>query len=71
VPSYGDTACKVLLPECAAVQAGTASLAAGLFAAGRERALADHRSNEMRQLANKLFAIEYETRKLPAAPVRT
>jgi serine/threonine protein kinase len=45
----------------------TASLAAGLFVAGRERSLAERRFNEVRQLANKLFDIEYETRKLPGS----
>ncbi len=42
-----------------------ASLATGAWVADRERRIAERRFAEVRQLANKLFDIEYEVRKLP------
>ena len=41
-----------------------ASLTAGLWVANRERRIAERRFTDVRQLANKLFDIEYEIRKL-------
>jgi predicted Ser/Thr protein kinase/tetratricopeptide (TPR) repeat protein len=40
------------------------SLAAGLYVANRERTLAQRRFADVRQLANKLFDIDYEVRQL-------
>ena len=42
-----------------------ASLATGAWVADRERRIAERRFADVRQLANKLFDIEYEVRKLP------
>jgi len=51
------------VPMAAAI-AATASLSAGLWVANRERGIAQRRFADVRQLANKFFDIEYETRKL-------
>jgi len=48
----------------AAVAAAVASLSAGLWVADRERRVAERRFTDVRQLANKMFDIEYEIRKL-------
>lgn len=42
-----------------------ASLSAGLWVANRERAIAQRRFIEVRQLANKLFDIDVEVRRIP------
>ena len=42
-----------------------ASLSAGLYVANRERAIAERRFLEVRQLANKLFDIDVQVRQLP------
>jgi tetratricopeptide (TPR) repeat protein len=44
-----------------------ASLSAGLYIANRERALAQKRFMEVRQLANKLFDIDVQARELPGS----
>jgi tetratricopeptide (TPR) repeat protein len=51
------------MPMAAGI-AATACLSAGLWVANRERAIAQRRFADVRQLANKFFEIEYETRKL-------
>jgi tetratricopeptide (TPR) repeat protein len=45
----------------------TASLSVGLYVANRERALAQRRFLEVRQLANKLFDIDVQARQLPGS----
>jgi serine/threonine protein kinase len=54
-------------PALAAAFMAIISLATGLYAANRQRAIAARRFAEVRELANKLFDIEYETRKLPGS----
>ena len=44
-----------------------ASLAAGLYVANRERAIAQRRFADVRQLANKLFDIDTQVRQLPGS----
>jgi len=44
-----------------------ASLSAGLYAANRERAIAQRRFQDVRQLANKLFDIDAQVRNLPGS----
>lgn len=44
-----------------------ASLSAGLYVANRERAIAERRFAEVRQLANKLFDIDVQVAQLPGA----
>jgi tetratricopeptide (TPR) repeat protein len=44
-----------------------ASLAAGLYVANRERAIAQRRFADVRQLANKLFDIDSQVRQLPGS----
>ena len=44
-----------------------ASLAAGLYIANRERAIAQRRFADVRQLANKLFDIDTQVRQLPGS----
>ena len=44
-----------------------ASLAAGLYVANRERAIAQQRFMDVRQLANKLFDIDSQARRLPGS----
>jgi len=44
-----------------------ASLAAGLYIANRERAIAQRRFADVRELANKLFDIDTEVRQLPGS----
>ena len=44
-----------------------ASLSAGLYVANRERALAQRRFVDVRQLANKLFDIDMQARQLPGS----
>ena len=51
----------------AAAAAVMASLAAGLYVANRERALAQRRFADVRQLATKLFDIDGQVRQLPGA----
>src|SRR5207302_1705530 len=46
-----------------------ASLSAGLYVANRERALAQKRFVDVRQLANKLFDIDVQARQLPGSTV--
>ena len=46
-----------------------ASLSAGLYVANRERALAQKRFVDVRQLANKLFDIDMQARQLPGSTV--
>ena len=51
------------IPAAVALLAMT-SLSVGLWLANRERRIAERRFTEVRELANKLFDIEYEIRKL-------
>jgi tetratricopeptide (TPR) repeat protein len=44
-----------------------ASLGVGLYAANRERAIAERRFADVRQLANKLFEIDVDVRRLPGS----
>ena len=44
-----------------------ASLAAGLYIANRERAIAQRRFQDVRELANKLFDIDVQVRELPGS----
>jgi serine/threonine protein kinase/tetratricopeptide (TPR) repeat protein len=54
------------LPVAAGVLV-VASLAAGLYVANRERVIAQRRFQDVRELANKLFDIDAQTRELPGS----
>jgi serine/threonine protein kinase len=49
----------------AAASIALTSLSSGLYVANRQREIAEKRVVQVRQLANRLFDIEYEVRKLP------
>lgn len=64
------TARKFVRRHWLPIAAGTvavASLAAGLFVAERERALAERRFQQVRQLSNQFFDLDTEIRNLPGA----
>ncbi len=44
-----------------------ASLSTGLYVANRERAVAEHRFTQLRQLSNRIFDLDHEIRDLPGS----